>query len=244
MESLLVGLKKVALNRLRLQKQVTWVKAVIARRGHWHKSPMGTVSPVSTPFLPGREKKRGSEVKKLLQICWKLGNKKLIGWRSSLHEDFVCVKTPMGLGRFEVRFFSGGKFTKFDLALTRVIKNHSKLGYTRSMMFLRIWLKDFFSVKSFMGTPLDWKFFTLKKKISLPFTPRPNKSSKKKFLRIGYKIPWTYVLPILKSFDPHQKSYGFKRLILNGVFVRRPEKSRFKSAEISAASNMGVGSYC
>ena len=73
MESLLVGLKKVALNRLRLQKQVTWVKAVIARRGHWHKSPMGTVSPVSTPFLPGREgsEGRGGEgecPKKLLQI--------------------------------------------------------------------------------------------------------------------------------------------------------------------------------
>ena len=198
---------------------------------------------MSTPFLPGREK-RGSEVKKLLQICWKLGNKKLIGWRSSLHEDFVCVKTPMGLGRFEVRFFSGGKFTKFDLALTRVINNHSKLGYTRSIIFLRIWMKDFFFVKSFMGTPLDWKFFTLKKKSHFHLLLGQTRAQKKKILRIGYKMPWTYVLPMLKSFDPHQKSYGFKRLILNGVFVRRPEKSRFKSTEISAASNMGVGSYC
>ena len=61
-----------------------------------------------------------------------------MGRRSSLHEDFVLVKTLMGLGRFEVRFFSGDKFTKFDLALTLVIKNLSKVGYTRSMMFSRI----------------------------------------------------------------------------------------------------------
>ena len=70
----------------------------------------------------------------------------------------------MGLGRFEVRFFSWDKFTKMDLALTLVIKNHSKVGYTRSMMFSRIWLNNFLLVKSRMGTPLDWKFLTLKKK--------------------------------------------------------------------------------
>ena len=67
----------------------------------------------------------------------------------------MTVKTPMGLQRFEVRFFSGGKFTKFDLAPKEVIKNHSKLGYTRSIMFLRICMKNFFFVKSLMGTPLD-----------------------------------------------------------------------------------------
>ena len=82
------------------------------------------------------------------------------------------------------------------------------------------------------------------KKIQFQFRSKLNKSPQKISLKIGYKIPWTYVLLILKFFDPHQKSYGFKRLILNGVFVRRPEKSRFKSTEISAASNMGVGSYC
>ena len=47
-------------------------------------------------------------------------------------------KTPMGLSPFEVRFFFGEKFTKFDLALTLVIKKHSKVGYIRSMMFSRI----------------------------------------------------------------------------------------------------------
>ena len=61
-----------------------------------------------------------------------------MGRRSSLPEDFVRVKTPMGLEPFEVRFFSRDKFTKIDLALTLVIKNHAKVGYTRSMMFLRI----------------------------------------------------------------------------------------------------------
>ena len=49
------------------------------------------------------------------------------------------------------------------------------------------------------------------------------------------------MLLILKFFDPDLKSYGFRRLYLIGVFVRRPEKSRFKSAEISAASSMDVG---
>ena len=61
-----------------------------------------------------------------------------MGRRLSLHQDFVRVKTRMGLEPFEVRFFVKIKFTKIDLALTLVIKNHSKVGYTRSMMFLKI----------------------------------------------------------------------------------------------------------
>ena len=61
-----------------------------------------------------------------------------MGRCSSLPEGFESVKTLMGLGPFEVRFFSGEKFTKFDLALTLVIKKHSKVDYTRYMMFLRI----------------------------------------------------------------------------------------------------------
>ena len=51
------------------------------------------------------------------------------------------------------------------------------------------------------------------------------------------------MLLILKFFDPDHKSYGFRRLYLIGVFVRRPEKSSFKSAENSAASSVDVGSY-
>ena len=46
-----------------------------------------------------------------------------MGSRSSLHEDFVRVKTLMGLEPFEVRFFFGQNFTKFDLALKLVVKN-------------------------------------------------------------------------------------------------------------------------
>ena len=49
-----------------------------------------------------------------------------MGRRSSLHEDFVRVKTPMGLEPFEVNFFFGQKFTKFDLTFEIVIRNHSK----------------------------------------------------------------------------------------------------------------------
>ena len=49
-----------------------------------------------------------------------------MGSRSSLHEDFVRVKTLMGLEPFEVRFFFEQKCTKFDLALNRVVKNRLK----------------------------------------------------------------------------------------------------------------------
>ena len=126
-----------------------------------------------------------------------------MGRRSSLHEDFVRVKTPMGLGRFEVRFFSRDKFTKIDLALTLVIKNHSKVGYTRSMMFSRIWLKIFFLVKSHMGTPLDWNFFTFKKKshfhLLLGQTRAQNKSCSKldiRYLRRMCFSSWSFLTQI------------------------------------------------
>ena len=50
-----------------------------------------------------------------------------MGRRPSLHEDYMRIKTLMGLERFEVRFFFGEKFTKIDLALEVVIKNLSKV---------------------------------------------------------------------------------------------------------------------
>ena len=153
-------------------------------------------------------------------------------------------KTLMGLQLFESRFFFRRKFTKTDLALEVVIKNLSKVVWGLSVMFSRMWLKDFFVVKSLMGTSLEWKILLRSKNFQFQFRSKLNKSPQKISLKIGYKIPWTYVLLILKFFDPHQQSYGFKMFFVNGVFVRRPEKSRFKSAEISAASNMGVGSYC
>ena len=80
--------------------------------------------------------------------------------RSSLHEDFVRVKTLMGLQQFELRFFFSRKITKTDLALEVVIKNLSKLVWGLCVMFSRISWKNFFVVKSLMGTPLDWKFLT------------------------------------------------------------------------------------
>ena len=78
-----------------------------------------------------------------------------MGRRSSLHEDFVRVKTLMGLEPFEVRFFFGEKCIKFNLALKEVIKNHSKVSTILSMMFLTKAQNDFFFAKSPMGTALD-----------------------------------------------------------------------------------------
>ena len=43
------------------------------------------------------------------------------------YSSSVRAKTLMGLHLFEVRFFFGEKFTKFDLALKQVIRNHSKV---------------------------------------------------------------------------------------------------------------------
>ena len=43
------------------------------------------------------------------------------------YKYIVAFKTLMGLEPFEVRFFFGEKFTKFDLAPEEVIKNRSKV---------------------------------------------------------------------------------------------------------------------
>ena len=77
----------------------------------------------------------------------------------SLYEDFVRVKTLMGLEPFEVRFFVGQKFTKFNVALRLLIRNFVKLFQSLLMMFLTIWLESFWVVKSLIGTPVDWKIF-------------------------------------------------------------------------------------
>ena len=83
-----------------------------------------------------------------------------MGSRSSLHEDFVRVKTLMGLEPFEVRFFVEQKFTKFDLALKWLMRNFLKLVQSLFMMFWTLWQENFLVVKSLMGTPVDWKIFT------------------------------------------------------------------------------------
>ena len=58
-------------------------------------------------------------------------------------------------------FFVGQKFTKFNLALKLLTRNFLKLVHSLFMMFSTIWLENFLVVKSLMGTPVDWKFFTL-----------------------------------------------------------------------------------
>ena len=58
-----------------------------------------------------------------------------MGSRSSLYEDFVRVKTLMGLEPFEVRFFFEQKFTKFNLALKLLTRNFLKLVHSLFMMF-------------------------------------------------------------------------------------------------------------
>ena len=61
--------------------------------------------PCRPPFFLVVKKKKWSDLKKFLQIGLKSLSKKLMGRRSSLHEDFVRVKTLMGLERFEVENF-------------------------------------------------------------------------------------------------------------------------------------------
>ena len=64
------------------------------------------------------------------------------------------VKTPMGLEPFEVRFFIGKKFTKFDLAAQQ-----DKVSEDFPQFFSR-YERSLFFVKSLMGTPLHSSFFT------------------------------------------------------------------------------------
>ena len=89
----------------------------------------------------------------------------------------------MGLQLFEPRFFFRRKCTKTDLALEVAIKNLSKLVWRLSVMLSRISLKNFFVVKSLMGTPLDWKFLTHNFFFSFWIDPRKVPISKTDSLR-------------------------------------------------------------
>ena len=71
---------------------------------------------------------------------------------------FVVFKTPMGLEPFEVRFFIGKKFTKFDLAVQQDIKNRSKGIWRLFSVFFTIWTKPFFCQKSY-GNTTPFKLF-------------------------------------------------------------------------------------
>ena len=97
---------------------------------------MGTISPVSNPFLPGSKKKGEATSKSSFKSTETLAENSL-GVGGHRYTRIFSVSKLLWVST-EVRFFSEEKFTKFDLAPTLVIKNHSKVGYTWSMMFLRI----------------------------------------------------------------------------------------------------------
>ena len=129
-----------------------------------------------------------------------------MGRCSSLCEDFVRVKTPMGLGPFEVRFFVKIKFTKTDLALEVVIKNLSKLVWGLSVMFSRISLNNFLVVKSLMGTPLDGKFFTHNLFFQFLDWPQGGTHIKNWFTTIKDLSIWFFAN---KGIFVSQNSYGY-----------------------------------
>ena len=80
-----------------------------------------------------------------------------MGRRFSRFHRFRVFKTPMGLEPFELGFFVRKKFTKIDLALKVVIKNHSKLVYRLSVMFPTISRKNFFLSK------VLWEHYSIEK---------------------------------------------------------------------------------
>ena len=85
-----------------------------------------------------------------------------MGSRSSLNEDFVRVKTLMGLEPFEVRFFIRQKFTKSNLALKWLISNFLKIFKSLFMMILTFKLEIFFvGQKSYWNTSRLKNFYTI-----------------------------------------------------------------------------------
>ena len=92
-----------------------------------------------------------------------------MGSRSSLHEDFVRVKTLMGLEPFEVRFFVEQKFTKFDLALKWLMRNFLKL--VQSLLMIRGGISILYhcSISAFQNSPPANPKNCPRTKISLPF---------------------------------------------------------------------------
>ena len=69
----------------------------------------------------------------------------------------IFVKSLMGK-KLDSIFLIGAKFTKFDLALKKVMKNRSKVVKEQTVLFSIIWLKNCFGFKVLMGTPLDFRF--------------------------------------------------------------------------------------
>ena len=110
--------------------------------------------------------------------------------RTSLHEEFVRVKTLMGLEPLEVQFFIWKKSTKMYLTLKRVIENLPIFVYRLSMMFPRTWKIKFSFVKILMRTLIDWKFFKIVQSLFMMFLT----ISRKNFLVVkslmGTTVDW------------------------------------------------------
>ena len=159
-----------------------------------------------------------------------------MGRRSSLHEDFVRVKTPMGLQLFEHRFFFKRKITKTDLALEVVIKNLSKLVWGLSVMFSRISLKNFLVVKSLMGTPLDWKFFTHNLFFQFLVWAQGGTHIKNWFTTIEDLLIWFFAN---KGIFVSQNSYGYTSSFSRIIFRLRDNQSKmcFKLTILGPAAN-------
>ena len=161
-----------------------------------------------------------------------------MGSRSSLHEDFVRVKTLMGLEPFEVRFFVEQKFTKFDLALKWLMRNFLKLGQSLFMMFLTIWLENFLIVKSLMGTTVDWKNFTRIFFFQLRVRAHGGVQLKICFSTIKDLSIWFFSN---NGIFLSQNSYGYKTHLYSFWLTFRPKITKFNlTFEISIRSRSKV----
>ena len=102
-------------------------RLVVMNYSEWHKSVIGRVFSRVDPLPSGHGGGGGGLDKNLLRCGWKSGSEKHRGMRKSLLDRFGFIKTLMGLEPFESDFFFREKFTKINLALKEVIKNHSKV---------------------------------------------------------------------------------------------------------------------
>ena len=82
---------------------------------------------VSTPFLLVMAAAAADDPKSCFDAAKNHSGSNLGVGATFFYSSYIRAKTPMGLDPFEVRFFFGEKYTKFDLALKPVIKNRSKV---------------------------------------------------------------------------------------------------------------------
>ena len=134
------------------------------------------------------------------------------------------VKTPMRLESFEVRFFVGQKLTKFNLALKLLLRNFLKLLQWLFMMFLTIWRENFLVVKTLMGTPVDWKFFTRNFFFQLRVRAHGGVQSKICFSTIKDLPKWFFSN---NGIFLSQNSYGYKTHFYSFRAIFGPKLTKF-----------------